>query len=270
MNSSSFSNHYEAPITSETFKPSNSAVNGPPFLFKPADLDFVEGRTHTLPPDWNVFISVATLVIVALVIALVTLPPVLLLMNLNQNGVNTQAVVSGESQTSGKSTTYYVYFSYSVNGQSYNTRQSVQYGTYLNLGQGSPVAIRYLPDDPTQARLSGASADESTITLDFIILAVGVLTVVISLYWLNIHMQRTRRLVAGGQLIDGEVVEAHVSRSKSSYSLKLTYGFTSPASGQALTRSESAGRNDLRNNTAPAPNTPVKVLFLDDNTYRVL
>lgn len=266
MRNQSFDTSYEPPISSSTFY----MPTKPLFLFKPANRAFAEGQTRTLPPDWNVFISVLTAVVIGFIAAFTFVPQPLLVMNLNQRGQAAQATISGHYIQHGKSTTYHVQFSYSANEASYVVQQDVSADTYNKLAQGTHVTIRYLPDDPAQARLWGANADESNTQFYFFVIVGICLAVLIFGYFLVEYVLRTRRLAADGQLIDGTIVGANLRRSKSNYVLKLNYTFTSPTTGQPLTRSESSNRTDLKNSGTPSYGTPVKVLYLNDKTYRVL
>ena len=260
-------NNYEQPVSSATFY----MPTKPLFLFKRADQAFADGLTRTLPPDWNVFVSMAAVIFAVLMGSSFFLPQLVLVVNLNQHGQTTQATVSGHHiNYGGKSPKYYVQFSYNVSERTYTVEQDVYINTYNTLTTGTHVTIRYLQDDPTQARLSGPNADEQSTSLYFFMVFGTWAVAIIVTYFLVTHMLRNRQMAADGQLVEGVVVGASLARAKSSYVLKMKYTFTSPISGQNMTRRESTNRSDLKGTSGPAPGTPIKVLYLNDKTFRVL
>lgn len=79
-----------------------------------------------------------------------------------------------------------------------------------------------------------------------------------------------RRLAAQGRVLGGHLhqVAAHADREGDVH-LTLHYGFHTPA-GQELRDKASAYRNDLLGQPLPDVDTPVWVLYADDQTYKLL
>ncbi len=83
---------------------------------------------------------------------------------LRQQGVTMQAVVTDRQHehhtTTDKngfvstSDNYYISYRYTVDGNEYRNRESVSFGTYEALAQGSPVEVVYLPSKPNEVRLA--------------------------------------------------------------------------------------------------------------------
>jgi len=278
MRSPSPDSQYEPPIRSETFAQPVKQIdiesdNMRLFVFNPNNRAFVEGAAHTPPLDGNGgcwFIWTMLFALWMVPFMLFGLPFLALVSNLSQRGVATQAIVISEHEVSSRSTAHYVLLRYTVSGQSYTTEQEVSDHTYQALAIGDDITIRYLPDDPRQARLSGANTDNSALTANISDVMMIALSLLIGIILCANAMRRDRQLTANGRIINGRLVDVKLTHSKSGYNLTLQYSFTSPVTGQSVIKSESISRVDLKKNSAPAAQTPVKVLFLNDKNYRLL
>ena len=142
-------------------------------------------------------------------------------------------------------------------------------GDYYALAYDSQVQVRYLPDDPGQARLTGTYADDSATLFDILGVLAAIAIPIILFGYLPWYTWRNYQLAKYGRIVNGTIVDAQLTRSKSTYTLRLSYQFTSPISSETLMRTESRTRNDLQY-SIPTSGTPVQVLFLKDDRYRVL
>jgi hypothetical protein len=202
---------------------------------------------------------------------LATLPDFQLVTNLETRGKETVGTITNKRySSSSKSTTYYMTYAYVVSGKTYQVEQRISKDIYSVNNLGGKVTARYLPENPAQARLGGDDKDDDGIKIGFYILIVAWTGFAVGCVFALNHILRNLKLTAQGQLVPGRVVGAHISRSKSTYTLHLTYAFKSPTTGRTIQRKESAVRNDLRQTSAPAYGLPVRVLYVDDQTYRVM
>lgn len=292
---------YEPPVTSEDFGPGGKQKNGAgwsswakpkndgfagsaaalgvlpvkePFLFNRANNSFAYGISRTLARSWSGHILTIMFTVGAVLFFAYAFDQYSFLTALNARGVQTNATVTNTVRrvSSGKSssTSYYVDFTYYVADTLYSVEQSVGYATYAALRIGETIPVKYLPEAPNRARLSGAYADDNGIVLMLVAAIVGLVSMLVwSILWLN-RTLRQARLARDGQIVIAQVIGSNLSRSKSTYTLNLRYSFTSPTTGTVLKRKESTVRNDLKPNGAPAVGREVRVVYLNDGLYRVL
>jgi hypothetical protein len=258
------------PITTDNFFASGKK----PFLFNKANEGIVEGRSRHIVRTWSLYFVLGFFALFMGVMTGVTYPNFQLVTDLDARGREAEGTITSKRTTTSsgrnRSTTYYLKFDYRVGGQRYTTEQSVASRIYNVNSQGSKVTVRYVPDTPARARLGGDDIDDDGVRTGFYLVIVGWTGFAILCVLALNHMMKNARLSAQGQLVTGRIVGAQLSRSKNSYTLNLTYAFTSPSSGKTIQRKESTNRNDLKNNGAPAYGLPVQVLYVDDRTYRVM
>jgi hypothetical protein len=71
-------------------------------------------------------------------------------------------------------------------------------------------------------------------------------------------------------MVRGEVVKCTGNAADDDYYVRLTYRFQSPMSGKTIQQAQRLQRDDMDDESLPAPGTPVIVLYRDDKTYWVL
>lgn len=111
---------------------------------------------------------------------------------LGREGVSSVATVVRKWSTSGKSTSYYVQYSYEVGDKVYHRRARISSSAWRRLGPGSQIAVRYAPSDPEVSRLDL----ESTAPSWLVLLPAVIFVVVIVLLPLPVLTQR--RLLQSG------------------------------------------------------------------------
>ncbi len=70
--------------------------------------------------------------------------------------VLTRDIVRARSKDGGSSTHYKVTYRYAAGGQTHEGRDEVDVHVWESLREQGPVAVQYLPDDPSRSRLAGA------------------------------------------------------------------------------------------------------------------
>jgi hypothetical protein len=235
----------------------------------------VEGTSRGIAVSWWAYLTPVLLFGLMVIFTGMSLPNYQLVTSLESRGMDANGIVTDKySRTStgkNRTTTYYLTYNYAVGGKTYPTiEQAVSFNIYNANSKTSKVVVRYLPEVPTRARLGGDDKDDESIKTGFYALIAGWTGYAIMCVLILNHVMRNWKLVGQGQLVTGRIVGSHISRSKNSYTLHLTYAFTSPTSGRTLQRKESTGRNDLRKASAPASGIPVSILYVDDRTYRVM
>ncbi|MCC7452090.1 MAG: DUF3592 domain-containing protein, partial [Anaerolineae bacterium] len=154
----------------------------------------------------------------------------------------------------------------------YIREQEVSRDSYNRHPENSAVSVVYLQDDPTFAQLTGQDTDNSAREglLWFGLLWLGLTGVV--LFFMVRAVVQDRWLARHGEIIEGQIVNCsgRITGGKGSYyKLTVEYQFCTP-DGRILFGKQNASRNDLRQSVLPATNTPVAVLYADDQHYKLL
>jgi hypothetical protein len=275
---------YEPPINTDSFtKPPPpdlaglSGVKGASdrlFLLNRGHENFVAGFSRRLAINWTFPVIVIILGLVSAFLFAIGYQPYVNYVQLNQNGKTITGTVTDKrtSVSSGRnrSTTYYIKYQYIAEDRSFTREQSVTSSIYNRYVKGARITVVYLPDSPQVSLLSGDAAYNDGTLITIGIWAIETIVILILIFFWVRHMLRNQYLTQKGQIIEGRVVGSSITRSKSTYTLKMKYEFISPTSGKKITRSESRVRNDLKQSGAPNWGRLVAVLYADDHTYRVL
>lgn len=192
---------------------------------------------------------------------------------LDAAGVMTQArVVELHNDGRGLQPYQVVYnFDYSGPGGTTATttgQQPISQTDYELLKPGDSIPVRYLPDDPMVSRIVGRAA--VPLWFYFPLLLVPVLSgYVFSWYRSLEHWKRLQHLEKEGRLLDGLVVSCSkgIRLPKDRRQVWLEYRFRSPE-GRVLNDRAEGGMEE--HDPLPAPGTAVKVLYVNDELYRVM
>ncbi|OJV92584.1 MAG: hypothetical protein BGO39_32310 [Chloroflexi bacterium 54-19] len=188
-----------------------------------------------------------------------------------QFGVSTAGTVVDRGYSSGRSTTYYLYYSYNVPGQDGpdQGKQDVDYDFYHQTRLGAKLPIEYLSNDPTTSKIAGREADLTWYIVFGLVMAVCLLF--ISLIVRNII--RRNRLERTGRLLPARLASAYLqerrNRRRRYYVLEVYYDFQNPY-GKVLSGKERYVRNDLYVQPLPPPGTPLVLLYASDQLYSLL
>jgi hypothetical protein len=141
--------------------------------------------------------------------------------------------------------------------------------TYDRYVEGSPILVKYLPEDPNTSTL--IHLDLAPVDLDLLrVLLVGPAIVaglvLVWAAWLSLRYSRYQRR---GRVIQGEVLACTGGDIGNRYTITLRYKFRTPT-GKELTGRTSQVREDLKSAALPKPGDPVGVLYVSDGLYRLL
>lgn len=183
------------------------------------------------------------------------------------NGVETEAVILDRRVQSGRNTRYYLTYRY-VGGTTHYTRdEAVDPGVYGRVSEGATVPVRYLPDQPGQARLAGRFASNDDSPWLFVISGVCALLIA---WVLAMDVWEVRHLSRHGKLLDGTLLSAY-GRYVNREGYKVTFRYQFPlSSGRYWTGERTVKRGDLRHAVMPPRGSPVKVIYVNDDSYRML
>jgi hypothetical protein len=152
--------------------------------------------------------------------------------------------------------------------QVFTGEQAVSESDYEKLAPGDTITVFFLPDEPDVSRFPSEPETPLWICAPYLlVLALSLFAV----RWFRAreHWYRLRRLEREGRLLDGEIVSSRkgIALPKDRVQVWLTYRFRSPT-GEDI---EDTGEGGMEDHEAlPEPGMPVKVLYVDDNLYRVM
>ncbi len=275
---------------------SRPAVNLPPgiFLTDPENAARIDARLRL----WNrykkeavAFLLLSILGVLVFWITVEGIRPLLLHGQIQQYGVAATGTVEGKhTATAGgyQQVTYYLEYHFTdLSGEHYDSAQSVSRAVYENTMNGTSIPLKYLPDDPGQSELAGGLQNAMLNFGNMLIAAIsgiGFVMLAILLGYLGRYVWRENRFFTRGSLLMGHVLSCHGHTETTAetlgvqtyggetggpYRIDLTYTFHSPK-GKTLKSSLKRERSDLRHIGLPTFGTPVAVLYLDDQHYKIL
>jgi uncharacterized protein DUF3592 len=249
-------------------------MNNSLFLLHPAHAGFLDNTNRTLyGTNMRLLIMISILALICGAIGAgmtsYALNEQAVEQSLAQNGITKIATVTDGHKTSGRSTTYYLTYSYDVdiNGQTkeFTNEETVSASRYDSTAIGAHVSIRYLPDDPAMARL----LDEPSNNIILVIVGVAFLVGAAFMIFAFVRQyRRDRTLERDGQIITGSVVKSSINGVGNKRQVHVQYTFNSPL-GVELKGKQSERRRDVQLADVP-PGTKVAVVYHDDKTFRLL
>jgi hypothetical protein len=242
------------------------------FLLSPsANRKFVAGEKSRIGSSTTMLLIAAIFFLLAALAIYLFGGAVLRTDEAERSGTVTKAmIVDGYvSKGSKGSTSYYIDYEFKLNGQVYRKHILIGSTLYNRVLIGDTVTIKYLPSDPKVSVLSGDDQDDTDRNENIGIMVISVpICLIIGAYCLWVDGKNRR--ISRGQLLPGQILRAEGKRgSKGSYTVSIDFGFTNPY-GQQLIKKQSKNRPDLRNTPLPAVGTPVAVLYVDDNFFRLM
>ena len=195
----------------------------------------------------------------------------------NVAGTTTRGYVVEKHISRGKSISYNVTYSYTVNGQVYQASQQVNSAVY-NIAI-EVVEVTYWPPNPNFARLSGEFEVSNMFlnsSIQFlcpgIFVAIMIVVIIASFQEWRKGIAKQKRLRDDGKLVYGEVVSCRgIQRAKQGYKVTVRYGFRTPdPDGRWVVTQQERTLNWLRRKPLPKKGTPVAVLYADSKTVELL
>ena len=242
---------------------------------------FVQGRKQRIEgASLTEFAGMVAGILIAVVMVIFTIHEATIGSRLITEGIDTQAsVVSNRAQQSrsrGRThTQYYITYVYVVNGRSYEEEAWVSSLRYNALPVGSQLTVRYLPDDPRTVQLSEYLSSSTPYGLFLLgAIAFGAFALgPLNKEWQSHRFSRWGQLLNGRlDAVNGRDAVRWGSKSmmtRPNYDVSFEYSFRSP-SGREIGGRRVVRRNDLRQQKFPEVGSPVKVLYINDQSYCML
>jgi hypothetical protein len=169
---------------------------------------------------------------------------------------------------------HYVTYAFSAAGPDgapaqYQREVGVDKETYDRYVEGTPILVKYLPEDPdtsTLIHLELAPADLDLLRVLLIGPPIVAGLILLWAAWLSLRYSRYQRR---GRVIQGEVLACTGGDIGNRYTITLRYRFRTPT-GKDLTGHSSQAREDLKSAPLPQPGDPVGILYVSDSLYRLL
>lgn len=165
--------------------------------------------------------------------------------------------------------TYYVSYRYSVDAINYRNESRVSSELYNSAPSSGALRVYYARSQPS---ISSLMLPNIILPLFLVAFAVVWNFIAFSLIvGLVIRVRKRAELLRSGRILQGEVVHADSELDDDNdYSLKVTYGFSSPETRTWLEKQESKLDNALRHTPLPIVGTPVFVFYANDDNHEVL
>ena len=249
-------------------------MNNSLFLLHPSHAGFLDNTNRTLYGSnmrLLIMITILALICAALGVGMTSfaLNEQAVQAALTQNGITKIATVTDGHKTTGRTTTYYLTYSYDVdvNGekQTFTNEETVSADLYDSTAIGAHVSIQYLPDDPATARLIDEPSNNTILVIVGIAFIVGAAYMI---FYFVRQYRRDRRLERDGQIITGSIVKSSITGVGNKRQVHIQYTFNSPL-GVELKGKQSERRRDVELAAVP-PGTKVAIVYRDDKTFRIL
>lgn len=147
---------------------------------------------------------------------------------------------------------------------------TVTFQEHRKLHTGGPLKVVYRRSNPDHSRWADANLLFSPLFWTVFSLGFSGISGVLLAVVLRMLRQR-QRLAQHGQLLSGTVVSAEKSKdSEGVPQLRLSYEFTSPGSSTTVSGTQTRGGSAMAKIEAPAPGTPVSIVYLRDDLYELL
>jgi hypothetical protein len=172
---------------------------------------------------------------------------------LSDQGADTTATIVRVWREGGKNDTHMVSYSFTVDGREITGKASMRRITWIDLHEGDPLAIRYVPTSPDINHPASGASGSAPDWLPWMM--VGVFVWPPFLFWALIR--RESRLLS-----EGRPAPATVTQIRRAKKLIAYYEFTL-LSGQVM-----KGRSQIGRRSRIEVGSPATVLYLPDNPRR--
>lgn len=149
------------------------------------------------------------------------------------HGVTTTAHVTDKHVHHGKSTSYAVDYSFTVDREEVDSQESVSSWEYDNANIGDPIRVTYLPEDPQTHRVGDVTRDRLDTQQSHWHMGTAAAAIALGLILLAAEMNYRgyRRLLEEGVPVTGTVTDQRMVRGKSA-TYYLLYEFPGPLGTQ--------------------------------------
>lgn len=256
------------------------------FLLNPHHRPFVEGTSRQLGSAERAYhartFQLGPPTIIALLVCLVWIGWIItnaweerqINTQLEQAGETTEATITELRDDGGALQPYTMSYRFDYTAPEGETAtataaQPITRTEYERLSIGDTISIRYLPTDTSVARYASDVYNTSLWTCIPFLIVPLLAGYIFSWYHSLGHWRQLRQLEKEGQLLDGTVIACSkgIPLPKDRRQVWLEYRFRTPDGQELHNRGEGSMEDD---DPLPAPGTPIKVLYVNDDFYRVL
>jgi|GEM_PF-4454300 len=253
------------------------------FIFSAKNQDWLAGKSDKLDVSVNKtafwLYGVLPLVfgLVGITMTLVALMGDLMeRQNLLDNRVDVTAQISDLTISENRNgLNYYVNYTFIANDQNtYEHRVSVAAEDYETLTIGDNIQIIYEDGNPSNTNIETMMLSTEDILrnrLTFVAMG-GVLILIggVALLFQRDNLQSAKKLAQDGVMVIGQVKKMTYKATIRGFNLDIQYKFESPKTGKEINTYQKYHITHLDINDLPAKGTPVKILYIDDFTYKLL
>ncbi|MBE2269883.1 MAG: DUF3592 domain-containing protein [Anaerolinea sp.] len=240
----------------------------PLVLAQPFNWEFLTGKARRIRgATWIDWLWGIPAVILAIVLIVSALNDNHLADALAADGIEINADIIDKYMSSDRNPDPYITYRYVVDGRTYQRDERIRDEYYRLREIGDQVTVRYLPDSPSVARLTTRYAAPTTSLQCWLLTSITLL--IGAVLWVGGKEYLSFRWSARGQVCDGVLNGVQVFRSsRQGREVRYTYAFHTP-SGKKIEGARHVFRNDPGFHEPPL-GSPVKVLYVDDDTHRML
>jgi hypothetical protein len=249
----------------------NDVASKPLFLFEPRNRPFVDGAistyyriTYGLVAGIIVF---GGILIAGIVILFFAFQEAQLISELEKNGVTIQATVNNRTiEDNDGGNTYKLRYSYQVKGITYQNTQEVTEKAYNQSPLNSQVSIRYLPNNPANARIMGMDVIQwGTLFVGVAFFLIGFVTLGLGIYF----YRRSRRRERLGCVVFGELTSVREENDEGTIYLHAHYLFINPRN-EVVAGSCKRSNSQFKKYGLPPIGTAIAILYLGDHDYELI
>jgi hypothetical protein len=241
------------------------------FLLDPDNKEFAEGSSSRLPGGGHgcLLLVLGLFTVAGLLLAAATARQWARFVMLSASYAHAQGHVLGREIVSDDGVEYYVTYRFVVDDRVHTIEESVAEETYQSAEEGQSLAVRYALRDPNVATIQPGRLGMLPALTGFCLIWNG--TVLLLARASVLELLKRRRLAQHGQRVLGELTHAAGQpNSDGDFELQIGFGFRSPQTGEWSRGEDSRVRKDLKDTPLPPPGTPIRVVYLDDDTHMVL
>lgn len=154
--------------------------------------------------------------------------------------------------------------------------EEVAFEVFRQVEPGDVVTVQYQPGNIENARIierAPAAINENNLRL-FMVLLLMIAVIYMLMFWLIRPERLNRRLEDEGVLLPGRISNIYPRKALRAYIVNVAYTFEIPGghgeTPRQLTAEARRNRRDLESTVLPRPGTAVRVLYIDDDTLRLM
>lgn len=159
--------------------------------------------------------------------------------------------------------------------ESVTVEEEVAFEVFRQVEAGDVVTIQYQPGDLESARIierapDAINANNLRLFVVALLLSLGLYMLI---FWLIRPDRLNRRLESEGVLLPGRITNIYPRKALRAYIVNVAFAFDAPdapAEAPRINAEAKRNRRDLESTVLPRPGTSVRVLYVDDSTFRLM